>query len=128
MSWPIEYQKLRKDSDRRGERADCAVIAVAVTAGLTYNQAWKLLREFGREPRSRTPRIVTALALSSLGFYARAIQPIAKTVRSLERKLDERTYLVFTRGHVLAATEGKVVDYTAGRLIRVNEMYEVRRK
>ena len=51
---------------------------------------------------------------------------VGQTCRTLEKNLPKKgRYLITVRGHVLAAVDGKVHDWSSGRLHRINKVYKI---
>lgn len=141
---PIAKADLYRELNAKSfDSRDCAVIAIAAVTGLSYEAAHTLARAHGRKNRGgmRNAQIIAALAaagktvveLSPLNFikkYPRSHQ-ILKSVtthhpdRFPDAWKDGNTYLVFTRGHVLAVVNGVNCDWTRGRAKRVCWIYRV---
>lgn len=124
-----DFTTLLADARRYKDNRCCAVIAVAVVAGVTFKTAQNWLAKLGRRKGRGTPRSITHKALRDHGFTLRRLEKLEKqcrTVRTLEKRAGKnRTLLVHTSRHVLAIAEGKVIDWTAGRLHRIQEIYLV---
>jgi hypothetical protein len=126
------YEKLEKASNEMQEDRDCAVKAIAVVGGLTYEDAHVLLELHGRKPKDGTPRIITEQALKFLDLKAEDCTKMfrdlgGKTVRTLGRVMKgiKGKFLVFTASHVLAVKDGEVHDWTKGRLHRVQNVKRI---
>lgn len=126
------FQVLEAASEAKGEKLDCAVKAVAVACGYEkdYDGIHYAFGLFGRRYRHTTPHEVTTNVVKALDHKMVDVtrQFTARTVLTLGRQLRNkfrRKFLVFTRGHVLAATNGVVHDWTAGRRHRIQKVYEV---
>lgn len=121
------FSILDEASKSLGEHRDCAVKAVAIVTGHSYKAAHHLLAAHGRKPRSGTSySMVTAPALKSVGYKMEVVNIPGKTIRTLERSLPRSgNFLIHTAGHILAASDGKVHDWTKGRLHRVKYVTRV---
>lgn len=114
------------------ETKDCSVKAVAFVCKVSYDTAHAALRKQGRRNRkgAYTGQIINACA--SLGFKVEQINPYqvhrtgAKTVRTAEGKFAGNC-LIFVRGHVLASVDGRIKDWTEGRMHRLLAVYRVTR-
>ncbi|MCA9072528.1 MAG: hypothetical protein KDA84_26570 [Planctomycetaceae bacterium] len=123
----MNFDELNTEAESLNEHNDCAVKAVAVAAGVSYQLAHDTLKANGRKDRKRTKPYMTFVALSDLGFTCHQIQVKAKTVRTIEKELNPNlVYLIKTRGHVLAYRDGRIQDWTQGRLHRIKAVYLVR--
>lgn len=127
----MDFSSLQEASKAHGEKADCAVKAVAVAAGVEYGVAHNLLKKHGRKDRSGTYfDETTRPAMGELGFelvditYS-VVSRGAKTVRTFGRMGLAGTFMVRTRRHILAAKDGKVIDWTDGRMHRILAVYRV---
>lgn len=109
------------------ETKDCAVKAVTAVTGVHYIDVHGLMEANGRRHRHGTPNAITRAVLDKLGFATHEIKVWSKTVRSLGREFRNipGTYLVWTRGHILAIKDGEVLDWTNGRLHRILKVERV---
>jgi len=126
-----------------GERADCAVKAVALACGVPYERVRTFMLAAGRKPGRRTRIDVTEAAVRAFGFELEEV----KAGSFIERyphphhKLynvtthhpkrfnkvwaDGATYLFRTRDHILAVVNGENQDWTRGRAKHVRVIYRV---
>jgi hypothetical protein len=125
----MNYEDMLSASRSMNETNDCAVKAVAVVTGLPYSDTHSRMARKGREARKGTPNAITRQVLSDLGLVATPIAVRSKTVRTLGREFKYRSgdYLVWTSGgrHLMAIKDGKVCDWTKGRLHRVYRVEKV---
>ncbi len=138
------YTSMRSAGDQMGERNDCAVIALAIVCGVSYEKAWSTLNELGRRKRGGTFRFHTLQAIKSLGkrlervhladmiaSYPKPHRNVLKSVtthhpaRFPKAWKDGRTYLIFTSTHALAVQDGVCHDWSASNALRVEEIFEV---
>lgn len=130
------YQKMLQASDVMQETKDCAVIALAIVAGLTYKDAHTLLEQVGRKPRSFTHTGQVEQALKLLNIRIRDVTAQyrgtlgAKTVRTLGRVMAGRegVYLAYTHDHIMAIKDGVVHDWLADCLHRITWVEELKPK
>ena len=123
-----DYSSIERDSMGMGERKDCAVRAVTAVSNLPYEYVHKVFAECGRKPKRGTPFHVTTKVLKKLNIWTDWMKPPvgAKTICSLKKKLPKKgRFLVRVRGHILAAVDGNIVDWTEGRRHRIKEFYQV---
>jgi hypothetical protein len=132
-----------------GDRAHCAVIAIAAITRLPAKQVQEALAKAGRNPRCGTSRTVSFKALDALGFkVTRLGQPflrsIIDTYPGRATKLENVTthhprrfpaawagqpdMLMFTSGHVLSFVDGQIVDWTIQHSKQVNQVWLVEKK
>ncbi len=106
---------------------DCAVVAISLATSTPYNRVYRLLANLGRRLNGRTKREYTERAIDYLGYELKTISCEAKTIRGLKTELVflPPTCLVFTRGHVLCASNYKIYDWTDDRLHRITKIQEV---
>lgn len=121
----LKRTALSQASARKGEKNDCAVMALAVVAGVDYDIAHEKMKEFGRKDRDGTPNVITRRALQDFGLTCVSIKELTngRTVKTLktwlERNLPRRKALIVTSGHICAWDGEHVVDWAADRLLRV---------
>jgi hypothetical protein len=120
-------EKIQKDSNSLDEKNDCAVKAVAIVANHPYKYTHRLFAAAGRKSKRATSFYITQKVLKSLGCHIkRTTRFNARTVRTLERQLPTKgRFLIRTKDHILAVIDGKIIDWTKGRLHRVCYIYEV---
>lgn len=125
------YKQTLKHSDEYGERADCAVRAVAIATGEGYPMAHYALECQGRQMGEGTLLCDILTAVEELGYTWTKIESEdipARTPTTLERLNMQGQYIVNFRGHVAAMVDGKVLDWTAGRRHRILRMYRIEKK
>lgn len=120
------YKQLCSASKKLGETNDCTVKAVAALANVPYEYAHMHMKAIGRR-KGRGPTwkgFYKGLRNMNL-WYERAYIP-GKTVRTLQKNLPSKgRYLIIVSGHVLAAVDGKVIDWTDNRLHRIRKVYKI---
>lgn len=122
-------QHLKEARTAYGERNDCTVIALSIAAGVDYATAHEAMRLEGRRNCRGVYLGQQSRALARLGRKLVSVRmPTARTVTTLERALPSRgIFWAYTTGyrHVLACRAGKVLDWSAGRRHRIEEIYRV---
>lgn len=115
------------DSNKMGEKNDCAVVAVAILTNTPYPDVHKVFTRLGRKQGGRTSFRLVFAAITALGCHVSpaASRCYAKTVKGLPAALPRGRFLVETSGHVLALVDGKVLDWTEGRRHRPRRFWEV---
>ena len=140
------YNKMCAASDAAKERCDCAVITVAVAAGVSYDEARAMLVACGRESRRSCARFTIDRALNQLGVTlhrvpaATFISCYPKAHRQLQHVTthhparfnkvwrDGKIYIFdLKRSHILTVVDGVVHDWSTGRSLRVRSIDEVMR-
>ncbi len=135
------YREQNAISDQLHERADCAVRAAALVCGVSYAEMRDTMAALGRKPRQGTADSITFAALAKYGkvatkvhresFLSRYPAPYCRTVKNITTHhmvrfskvwADGRTYLLWTRGHILTVVNGVNHDHTRGRAKRVLEV------
>ena len=122
------YETIKKKSQRQKEKNDCSVKAVALATGRDYDEVHDAFNRAGRKIRHTTPRVITDQVVENMGYIwvDVTLNYDAKTVRMLEKEVTKRkTLIVFVCKHVLCLRNGKVQDWTAGRMHRVQEIFEL---
>ena len=111
----VTYKTCQQASKSRREDNDCAVIAVSIVSNHPYDYVHEIFRQHGRKNRRGTPRHMTRSVVRELGMFMEGpIEFEGKTIKSLRLPKDGR-FLIVTRGHILAAINGKICDWTSGR-------------
>jgi len=126
-NYSTPYQKMLQASGVMQETNDCAVIAIAIVADLTYMDAHALFEQIGREPQSITLSTQVEQALNLLDIKTRDVTKQyrvtlgAKTIRTLGRVMAGRkgSYLAYTQDHIVAIKDGVIHDWLDGRLHRI---------
>lgn len=127
----MSFQLLKAESRARGEKNDCSVIALAASCDLSYKDAHEIFRKLGR----KTGRgMTTSEILSAVTIAGKTHQNVTEifkrnygnTVAKIENAGLKETYLVTTAGHVLTMKDGKALDWTSGRMHRVQSVYRIR--
>lgn len=132
----------------KNERNDCAVKAVAVVCGVTYDEAHAMLKSKGRKDRQGTDYSVIKAAVIAFGkkpinWGGSGIQDFiqlypgrAKNLKTITthhpvryKKVWEEEIntpvLIFTRGHVAAYRDGKLHDWSVGRALQAYTVWSI---
>lgn len=113
------------------EANDCAVKALALVTGESYEMAHYALECQGRVPRDGTYTHQTLTALEELGFTWKRTgsEDIpARTAITLQRLNWPGRYLVNYAGHVAAMVDGQVLDWTRTKRNRILSVYKIEKK
>lgn len=116
-----EFKRMQDAAYKLNETRDCAVKATAFACEISYEETHAALKAVGRKHRKGTPNHLTRKVIKKHGLKTEKYEHRAKTVRTLARELRfvRGTFLVWTHGHILCIKNGKVMDWTKGRLHRV---------
>ncbi len=133
------------------EHNDCAVKALAVAAGVSYDDAHAFWELHGRKPRRGTftnetlPYCRRSADFSELGFRATRVGghstrynedecgtdsgwvPFHTTLRAFCRSNPQGSFIVCVAHHALAVVDGTVVDYTNSDLRRIRDVWKIER-
>ena len=125
----MDYQETSLASALKGENNDCSVKALAIASGKHYDVVHAILKAEGRKDRKGAYMPQIMAAANKLGLKCYNITRQRKqwgTVRGIVSKLrGNRTYLVHTSRHILPVVNGKVEDWTDGRLNRVVTVWQI---
>jgi hypothetical protein len=147
-SLTTRFLALEQEGIRLKERDDCAVIALAVVADLSYVQARRLLAEVGREDGGSVYMFHIRAALSKLGFRLVERQPqefiglhyplrcreVFKSITTHHPDRFPEAWRCVDRAildlpeHVSGVRNGVIHDYVRGRRLRVDKVYLVKEK
>jgi hypothetical protein len=105
----------QSDTIYAGEENTCTVRALAITANISYEDAYDIMQEAGRRPNGR---IFMGMGLSKFQecgghyecVYCRGIFSPRITLRKMLPQLEEGNYIVRVRRHVFAVVDGLVYD------------------
>lgn len=139
------YTHLRAVSNSMNECNDCAVVAVAMAAEVSYPTAHEALKQAGRKDGQGTYTLSIIHALKSFGLKLEDVSPRyfisrypgnhsnLKSVTSHHPErfhnvwADGETYLMLVQGghHILAIVDGVNHDWTKGTAKRAKTIYRV---
>ncbi len=124
-----KYTDVYAEASRLRDTNCCALIAVAVLTGKSYEDVYDLFRAKGRRRGKGTYGYITRSVLRDLGYTLERLKRLPKTVNQCEAKLSKRgRFLIHTSRHALAMKNGKVHDHSRGSRRRPKEIYRVVRK
>lgn len=147
----VNYSTASKGSFFAGEKNDCAVIAVTIATGKSYEEVHALMQALGRESGKGTPVPIIEKTILALGFRFKrwgynARRAMMKSYpgihgsdrgcrnitthhprrfRDAWREHDAKNMLFLTPKHILAVTNGCVHDWSVNNSLKVIEVYEV---
>lgn len=128
------YSQVLIERGQFRETNDCAVKALALATGESYEMAHYALECVGRLPRRGTSMQRIRAAAESLGYTWETVDHdnySARTPVTLEREWQKRGirggFIVEFVGHVAAIVDGEVLDWTQGRRHRIWDIHKVTR-
>ena len=132
MSRSQQWAELLEGSAQKNEARDCTVKALAAATGLSYSDCHAAMAKHGRKPKRGSHCYTMEKAAKSLGFQMirqDRSSYSAKTCRTAPR--DRRlaamgSVILATSGHVAALVDGEVIDWTTGRLHRIQTVYQIK--
>lgn len=128
------FDHLKTESIARGERNDCAVIAIAAVTGATYAEAHRALAEAGRVSRDGSYPEIMRAALSALGWAVRDLMAwdVTGTASVQYREArdgalaDAPDMLLRSPGHVAALVSGQLIDAeTRDGFTRIDDFWQI---
>jgi hypothetical protein len=111
-----ELERVYAEQALANEDNDCAVLAVALATGVSYQRARQALADAGREPREAGTEAHIVGALHSLGWRCgfipefRERAPTLCSVGKLLPRLVRGRFIVICEDHAAAAIDRRVVD------------------
>jgi hypothetical protein len=126
----MTYELLKQESLMVHEANDCAVIALALATGSTYDSAYWRLRRLGRQDNAATELDIILKACRLAGYRLRKIKTTQKTTKTLHNDvlvLDNECYLVVTSNHVATMLNKRVECYGKDKNYRIQSVYRLRR-
>lgn len=138
------FTKLQAETSAAQETNDCAVKAIALVCGVSYEVAHAACESKGRKARKGMQTYDILRTLSSLNKHfskvnvqSRFVQNYPGAHKNLQSVTthhpdrfnkvwaDGKTYLMFVNGHVLAVINGTNHDWTRGKARRAVAVYEI---
>ena len=103
----------------RGERNDCSVRAFSIAACVSYEEAYRLFAEQGREPRRGTLDVVTRAVITNNVPTSRelsqaelkSVKEPRLTIPKFAQKYNKGHFIVHSRNHALAIVDGVIHDW-----------------
>lgn len=141
LSRSATFIALQKESYAAGDSRDCTVKALAIACGVPYALAHDVMQAAGR--RFGHGADLTIAEFERLGKTLVPVNPrdiiatypkphqVLKSVTSYHPHRFRRswkngkTYVAFTRGHVLAIVDGVTHDWSHASALRVSRLFEV---
>jgi len=124
-----KFSKARDDASKLRDRNCCALIAVTVITGKSYEDVFDMFAARGRRRGHGTQTWTTHAVLRDCGFTLERMKRLPKTVNQCEQKLSKtKVFLIHTSCHVLAMRAGEVHDHSRGSKRIPKDIYRVIRK
>ena len=125
-------EQIKNLSNDYGENNDCTVRALAVALEGDYAQAHATLKKYGRKKGRGLNIRGWRPGFKDCGFILDDVTDNfdGQTIRTVERQLrdtnDKRMYLLNVTSHVCAWNGKEIVDWAAGRLHRIQNVFHIR--
>lgn len=120
---------INEASRLHGENNDCTVRAIAVSTGVDYSTVHTALAKRGRRRGRGAYERQWLPAIKDVGFTYTDVtaQFDGRTCRSIEPELRRKggTYIVKVARHAVGFDGEKFIDWAAGRLNRVKNVYAI---
>ena len=148
-SQPTEvFSRMHEESRAKGEKNDCAVKAVAVVCGVSYEEAHAVLKAKGRKEGQGTAIVTIREAVKAFGKTPRSwghgeVQDMISRYPGVHKNLKKITthhpvrfkkvwseeitdpVLIFTNNHVAAYRDGQLHDWSIGRALRALNVWSI---
>jgi len=115
-------------SNKAHENNDCTVKALAIATELDDSTVHAAMAAAGRKHRKATKRSNTQKAAKALGFHMEVLDTMyynGRTAITIERDhyLQSGRYIIGMTRHAAAMVDGKLVDWSQGRRLKVKAVY-----
>ncbi len=140
-----DFRALKAEGRQIGEHNDCTVIAIAAACGVPYEQAHAALAAAGRKPGKGASYFVMRTALAKLGkdvaartareFIATRYPKAHRVLKSVTTHhparfnkvwRDGRSYILCLKtNHVAAVVDGELHDWSRGRALQCDLIWEI---
>lgn len=124
----FDYKTEVKTMQQAGHSGFCAPMAIAAVSGFPALEVAEYMECEGLRRHKRAGCTIKAIldTLQGLGLKWQEIpRGEWKTPVSIEDNPKRGAYMVFTKGHVFAVVNGRVLDWTAGRRHRVLNVIKI---
>lgn len=126
----IDFNTVKVGSSEKREHNDCAVKALAIAAEIPYDEAHALFKRHGRKNRRATPLNIILKATHEIRpncDFKNIRKPDGRkyTARTIGEALPKGNYMVLFRGHIAAMVNGCIEDWSDGRCLRVEAIFEM---
>ena len=140
---PMEFRHVRETARSIGENNDCSVLALALLADVPYQEAHKAMADAGRKFKKGTPLSVTYRVYKAMGLKLTTLTKtefisqypgVHKNLKCITSHHPNRfpgvfkqgkKYLCHTGTHAFAIIDGKTMDWSVAKALRVQIIYEV---
>ena len=140
------WRAMRERGDSLADKNDCVVIALALAAKITYDEAREICAHYGRKEGKGVNRIewqaffkvelrergIKMRRVDPKTFIARYPKPHCNALKSVtthhpdrfhDAWKDGQRYLFISKGHVCYVEDGLVHDWSRGRALRCHEIF-----
>jgi hypothetical protein len=125
------YKTCLEISNRKHEKNDCGVTAIAIATGIGYDKAHKVLSSVGRKPRRGISFNMLKDAIEAVTGKRPTFETILKpngsryTGVTIGKALPKGKYVLLFGGHAAALVDGVIEDWTDGRRKRILGYFKV---
>lgn len=138
-----KYLYMKTHSILAKEKNDCAVVTLAVAAGISYEDSHRIFKQLGRKNGQGVKHYTIVNAFSVAGKrlarvhisdiiekYPKSQQHYKTVTTKHPEKFnnvwkDGKTYIMFLRDHIAAIVDGVVHDWSSIKSLRAHYIYEV---
>lgn len=123
----------------------CAVIAIATACKISFGKARAMCKKLGRPDRKGTPLPIIGEVIRRRGYRAKPLttfdlntkggwtwytdrsdwEYVGHHLKTMPNKLPKGTYMILVRNHILTMVDGKINDWSEGRSLRVQRVWEI---
>jgi len=126
------YSQTVEQARANGDRSFCVPLAASIVSGRDFDEVNNMMiragirkKGTGSYMRDWLPFFKNRLEMNMVEITSHVLQR-ARTVRTFERICNPNDrYLVRVKGHLLAVRDGKVQDWTQGRMHRIQQVWVV---
>ena len=133
----MNYQEIKKTEEYKGDRNCCTVVSCSIVFDTPFIEMQSFFfNHMGRKKNKgvyfETSRVKKVA--ENFGYKITTLRDISSTNKSqykgmtannCSKYLDNGTYILGCKGHVLAFKNGIVEDWTKGRYHRINRIWKV---
>lgn len=101
----------------KGEARDCGVTSLAIAGGVSYREAWEILKNLGREKGGGVNATMLEMAAKGLNFNSKRFSTVNKVTLGQFIKIHSKgKFIAYTDNHAMAVVDGRLYDANMTRL------------
>lgn len=122
-----QYRDIYEQCVKMQDGAACSVIATSIVCDVPYIESYFAFKKQGRKHGRGTYEHMYKPALLSLGYQVVDVTSCfqGRTLRAVENEFDNGNYIIRATNHAVAVKNGKIIDWSAGRLKRIKQILMV---